>query len=328
MEFRNLGKSDLKPSVIGFGAWGISGDLGDINEEKEIIATIKEAYNLGINFFDTAPAYGYEKFGIKGYGKSEELLGKALKGIRNKVIIATKFGVVYGERSFNNSSKIIKKEIEGSLMRLQTDYIDLYQVHWPDQYTRIEETFLTLNELKKSGKIRFIGVCNYGVSFIEEALNYSEVISSQNLYNMIQRNATNIFGNDLPYRTENEVLPYCEQKNIGFIPYSPFCQGLLTGKKLKLDDYNVTDIRKYNNELVGDRLIRNLELVKKLIKIAERIDKPLSQMVLNWLRNDKRISTIIAGPIKIEEVIDNVKSITWVLDKKIYKEINNLIKKV
>ena len=319
MEYKNLGKSNLSVSVIGFGSWGITGDLGKVGGEKDIIYLISEAYNLGINFFDTSPAYGVCSLGNKGYGTSEKILGKALKSIRDKVIIATKFGAV-GERIYDNSRKTILREIDESLKRLKTEYIDLYQVHWPDSLTSIEETFSTLNHLKDLGKIRFIGVCNYPINLIEEAFQYSEIISSQNLYNMIQRNSDYFYANLLMYKTEKEILPYCEKKELGFIPYAPFCQGLLTGKK-----WSLNNVRKANPEFIGEKLKKNLQLIRRLIKISKRINKPLSQIVLNWLRKDNRITTIIAGPTKISELRENVGSITWSLDDDTYSHINNLL---
>lgn len=319
MEYKKLGKSNLNVSVIGFGGWGITGDLGKIGGEKDIIYMINEAYNLGINFFDTSPAYGVINLGPKGYGTSEKLLGKALKSVRDKVIIATKFGAV-GDRLYDNSRKTILREIDESLKRLQTEYIDLYQVHWPDPHTSIEETFSTLNHLKDLGKIRYIGVCNYSVNLIEEAFKYSEIVSSENLYNMIQRNSDYFYTNLLVYKTEKEILPYCEKKELGFIPYCPFCHGLLTGNKLSLNN-----VLKNNPEFIGEKLKKNLQLIKQLKKVSKRINKPLSQIVLNWLRRDNRITTIIAGPTKISEVRENVGSAAWSLDDDTYSYINNLL---
>jgi aryl-alcohol dehydrogenase-like predicted oxidoreductase len=337
MEYRNVGNSNLKASVIGFGSLTIGGDIGLVNT-NDILSLVKEAYNLGINFFDTAPIYGVygwdrHRVSIEGFGYAERLLGEAFKGIRDKVIIATKFGIGCekdsGKEYCDSSRKNIKKEIDESLERLQTDYIDLYQVHEYDPQTPIEETFITLNEIKKSGKIRYIGVCNYSISLMEEALRYSEIESSQNLYNMIQRNSDGFLNSDLLYRTESEILPFCEEKNLGFIPYAPFCEGLLTGKLLKLEDYKFEDgdLRRLNSELYGEKLKKNLELVKELLKISNKIGKPMTQMVLNWLRKDKRITSIIVGTRKISEIKDNVESTTWSLDDSTYKEINKLINK-
>jgi len=331
MIYRKIGKSELKSSVIGFGAWGISGDLNKV-DVRDMSSVIRKAYDLGINFFDTAPIYGYESLGPKGFGTSENLLGQALKGFRDKVIIATKFGVVLDEngKGKNESSRqSIKKEIDDSLRRLRTDYIDLYQAHWPDPNTSIEEIFLTLNELKKIGKIRHIGVCNYSIKMMNEAMKYSEIISSQNQYNIIQRNAENFYHIKLLYKTEKEILPFCEKNNLGFFPYAPFCQGLLTGKMLKPKDFvfSKKDFRKDNTEFHGNNLIKNLEFIKKLKEIANKINRPLTQLVINWLVKDHRITSIIAGPTKISEVEDNVDSASWILEDEVYNDINSLITK-
>ena len=329
MIYRKIGNSELKSSIIGFGAWGISGDLNKV-DLKDMNSVIHKAYDLGINFFDTAPIYGYEGLGPKGFGTSEKILGQALKGFREKIIIATKFGVILdenGKGKIESNRQSIKKEIDDSLSRLRTDYIDLYQAHWPDPDTPIEETFSTLNELKEIGKIRHIGVCNYSIEMMSEAMKYSEIISSQNQYNIIQRNAENFYHIKLLYKTEKEILPFCQKNNLGFFPYAPFCQGLLTGKMLTLEDFNLgkKDFRKGNTEFHKSNLIKNLELVKKLKNIANKINKPLTQLVINWLIKDHRITSIIAGPTKISEVEDNVNSTSWILDDAIYSDINNLI---
>ena len=132
---------------------------------------------------------------------------------------------------------------------------------------------------------------------------------------------------DLTYQTEEEIIPFCDKNNIGFIPFSPFCQGLLTGQKLKLEDFvfDEKDFRKKNPELSGEKLQKNLNLVKKLLEVSKKIGKPLSQVVLNWLIMDKRVSTIIAGPTKISEVLDNIASTEWSLGDNYYMEINKLI---
>jgi len=331
MIYRKIGKSKLKLSVIGFGAWGISGDLNKV-DFRDMSSVIRRAYDLGINFFDTAPIYGYEGLGPKGFGTSEKLLGQALKDFRDKAIIATKFGVILDEngKGKNESSRqSIKKEIDDSLRRLRTDYIDLYQAHWPDPNTSIEEIFLTLNELKKIGKIRHIGVCNYSIEMMNEAIKYSEIVSSQNQYNIIQRNTEHFYHIKLLYKTEKEILPFCEKNNLGFFPYAPFCQGLLTGKMLKPEDFvfSKKDFRKGNTEFHGNNLIKNLELIKKLKEIANKINRPLTQLVINWLVKDHRITSIIAGPTKISEVEDNVDSASWILEDEVYNDINNLITK-
>lgn len=329
MEFRAIGKSDLKSSIIGFGGWGISGDLGDV-ASKDMERLVQDAFNVGINYFDTAPAYGWESGGTKNIGASEKILGFALKDIRRQVIIATKFGIVYGTQqafgtdTLNSSRESIKKEVDDSLLRLKTDYIDLYQAHWPDPKTTIEETFSALHEIKKAGKVRYIGVCNYSVSMIEKARKYCEIISSQNIYNMIQRNIDTLWGNKFESHTEEDIMPYCEKHHLGFIPYSPFCQGLLTGAFLKEEDLKFKDVRRLNDAIQKDKLAKNLKLVNSLLKIANRIGKPMSQMVLNWYRKDNRISSIIAGPTTFSQLKDNVASVSWDLEDEVYNEINML----
>jgi len=322
MKYRKVGKSDLNVSVIGFGTWGISGDFEKV-EEDNMLTVLKKAYDLGVNFYDTAPAYGF--------GISEQFVGKAMKKVRDKIIIATKCGAVRddeGATKVDLSAASIKREVEESLRRLQTDYIDLYQVHWPDPKTMLEETFTTMNELKKSGKVRYIGVCNYSVDFIKEAMKYCEIISSQNLYNIIQRNSEKFYKIDLIYRTEKEILPFCREKGLGFFPYAPFCQGLLTGQKLTKYDFNFRqeDRRTNNPELCGEKLEKNLDFVKKLLKIASSLNKPLTQIVINWLIKNETVTSVIAGPMKVNEIVDNVESASWDLPDDVFSKINDIIK--
>lgn len=322
MKYRKVGNSDLNVSIVGCGTWGISGDFEKV-EEKSMLEVLKKAYDLGINFFDTAPAYGF--------GVAEKFLGKALKKYREKIIIATKCGAIRdeaGKMELDLSRENIKKEISESLKRLETDYIDLYQVHWPDPKIEIEETFTTLNDLKSSGKVRYIGVCNFSVQSIDEAMKYCEIVSSQNLYNIIQRNSNKFYSVNLAYQTEKEILPYCREKNLGFFPYAPFCQGLLTGNKLNRKDFLLKegDRRLNNPELNGEKLKNNLEFVDELQKISEKINKPLTQIIINWLIKNETVTSVIAGPMKISDVIDNVASTNWDLHDDVYIKINELIR--
>ncbi|MBA4550105.1 aldo/keto reductase [Thermoactinomyces intermedius] len=297
MEKRRLGNSNLMASVIGFGAWA-AGKAGWGNvDEQEIMEAIQTAYDHGVNFFDTAPFYGF--------GESERILGKALKPVRDKVIIATKFGLVWNEKGDfvkDASRKNILREIDQSLKNLNTDYIDLYQVHWPDDQTPIEETMETLNELVEKGKVRYIGVSNFSVEQMEEARKYANVVSLQSLYNLLQRDV------------EKAEYPYTEKNGMGFIPYSPLAQGLLTGKFTPPITLSSNDVRRQFNPLFQEgRFEENLKKVEKIRTVAERYNKPTAQVAVNWLLAKPAVTTVITGAKNKEQIMQNIASSEWKL---------------
>ncbi|SEN46359.1 aldo/keto reductase [Lihuaxuella thermophila] len=297
MEKRQLGNSELYTSVIGFGAWaaGRSG-WGNV-EERDIVEAIRTAYDHGVNFFDTAPFYGY--------GESERILGKTLKSVRDKVIIATKFGIVWNDQGgfvMDVSRKNILREIDASLKNLDTDYIDLYQVHWPDHKTPIQETMETLNELVQSGKVRYIGVSNFSVEQMEEARKYAHVVSLQSPYNLLQRGV------------EKAEYPYAERVGMGFIPYSPLAQGLLTGKFNKTSHIPENDVRRLFNPLFKEgEFEENLKKVERIRTIADRYQRPMAQVAVNWLLAKPAVATVITGAKNKEQVMQNVRSAEWKL---------------
>ncbi|MNH81796.1 General stress protein 69 [compost metagenome] len=310
METRKLGNSDLHTSVIGFGAWAAGkAGWGEVSD-TQIEQAIHRAHELGVNFFDTAPVYGF--------GESEQILGRTLRPIRDKVILATKFGLAWDDTgSIRNdvSRGSIVREVEDSLRRLQTDYIDLYQVHWPDPSgtTSFEETFDTLNRLVEQGKIRYIGVSNFSREQLTKAVTLSAVVSLQSLYNILQRDV------------EQGPLPYAAEQGIGFIPYSPLAQGLLTGKFNPGNKPKQDDVRSALNPLFreGDYEL-NLTKVQKLSEIAERYGKPLGQLAINWLLANPAVSSVIAGAKTVEQVEENTGAAQWKIAAEDVEEINRL----
>ncbi|RUT31666.1 aldo/keto reductase [Paenibacillus zeisoli] len=310
METRRLGNSDLHTSVIGFGAWAAGkAGWGEVSE-NQIERAIHRAYELGVNFFDTAPVYGF--------GESEEVLGRTLRPIRDKVILATKFGLAWDDAgSIRNDvfRESIIREVEASLRRLQTDYIDLYQVHWPDPSgsTPFEETFDTLNRLVEQGKIRYIGVSNFSVEQLTEAAALSPVVSLQSLYNILQRDV------------EQGPLPHAAEQGIGFIPYSPLAQGLLTGKFNPANKPNPDDVRSALNPLFSeDNYEQNLIKVQKLEEVAESYGKPLGQLAINWLLANPAVSSVIAGAKTVEQVEENIAASGWKIAAEDVEKINRL----
>ena len=301
MEYRKLGGSDLEVSIVGFGAWGIGGEPFWKSEGHTASENaIKKAYDLGINFFDTAPVYGF--------GRSEEIMGKALKGFRDKVIIATKCGLVWEKEKLGSMKKVatresIMDEVEKSLTRLQTDWIDLYQVHWPDVDTPHEETMGALVELKEAGKIRHIGVSNYSVDQMRESLKYAPITSNQPNYSLLERSI------------EKESVPFCMEKNIGVIAYSPLASGLLTGKYDKTTDFKDWRGKGIFEGFTGEGLARNIAKVDNLKEVAQQTGKPCGQLAINWVVHQPGITTALVGVKNAQQMQDNIESIGWEMEQ-------------
>ncbi|GAX60764.1 aldo/keto reductase [Candidatus Scalindua japonica] len=311
MEYRQLGKSDLKVSTIGYGAWGIGGKpFWSTEGEENSIRSIEKAIDLGINFFDTAPVYGF--------GFSEKLLGSCLKSKRRDVIIATKCGLKWKKEKLKAIEKIstresILEEIDLSLKRLQTDYIDLYQIHWPDENTPVEETMSTLMQIQKEGKIRYIGVSNYSVGQIQESLKCGQIISLQPMYSMLERDI------------EEEGLPFCIENNIGVICYSPLASGVLTGKydeNTRFDDWRG---QKIIGNFTGDVYISHIKKVRRVEKIAQKHGKTLAQLAINWLLHQKGVTTAIVGVKNPDQVEQNIGAVGWGIPDNDLEEISNIL---
>lgn len=315
MDKRKIGNTDLEASVVGFGCWGISGkDFWNGANDRDSEEAIKTAFENGVNFYDVAPIYGF--------GHAEEVLGRAVKGFRDKIIIASKCGLVWDDNFAVKKlldKKSINKEIDDSLRRLNTDHVDLYQLHWPDFTTPIEETMEAVNMIKKSGKIRHIGVSNFPVDLAKKAMMYGEVVSQQCLYNMFDRNEEVYHVEQLGYLTEKEILPFCRENNLAFFPYSPLSQGMLTDTDLEFSD---NDVRTYNPNFKDGKYEKRLSVLKKLREIAGRLNKPLSQIAINWLIDNPVITSVICGALNAAQARENCLSNTWKLDNDTMKEIN------
>ncbi len=283
MKTRQLGRSDLFPTVLSFGAWGIGGPpFWTSVDEKTAIATIRRAFDLGVNCFDTAPVYGF--------GHSEFLVGKALKDVRHSVLYATKVclrwpegATQFDQISRNLSAASIRYEIEQSLKRLDTDVIDVYQVHWPDPNTPLEETFTVLSDLRREGKIRYIGVSNYSEEMIEEASRFASIVSSQPRYNMLDR------------RIEQGHLEYCRTHDIGVLAYSPLASGLLTGKYTASSTF-VHDWRGELGDLFQpDVYPQHIARVERLSALAREVGMTIAHMALAWVLRQPGITSALVG---------------------------------
>jgi len=319
MIYKKVKKMEDSISALGVGCWNFGGDWDNFNEQK-YIDIVHSAIDYGINFFDVAPVYGW--------GVSEQILGKALKGRRDKAIIASKGGLLWDEnRNTRNdlSKDSLLKEVDESLKRLDTDYIDIYQMHWPDPNVPLEETAEALNIIRASGKIRYVGLSNFSQSDVERFMEITSVECQQSLYNMLERNPKSYHGIDLDYRTEDEVLPCAKKWDQAFLPYSPLFQGLLSRKFKNKDNFSENDIRNNNPKLVGDQLYRYLKAAEEINQVSDDIGRPIYQVALNWLRQKPEVTSIINGVSSLEQLQKNVESCSWDIDEETMTKLNRIV---
>jgi aryl-alcohol dehydrogenase-like predicted oxidoreductase len=324
MELKTLGTSSVKVTPIAFGAWAIGGWMWGGAEEQAAIKAIKASLDAGITTIDTAPIYGF--------GKSEELVGKALQGVpRDQYQILTKYGMNWrtdkGEFYFdsvdNNGkpTKIYKysrresvlQECEDSLRRLKTDYIDLFQIHWPDATTPISETMEAVATLIEQGKVRAAGVCNYKVEQVEEALKTIKLVSNQVPYSMIHRGI------------EQDVVPQAIAKGMSILPYSPLQRGLLTGKIKRDHKFNEGDTRENNRYYKPENIDRTNAFLQKIKPIADGYGVTLAQLVINWTTRQAAMDCVLVGARDEKQVQENVKSLSFKLTD---AELNSIRKSV
>lgn len=287
MRYRHLKNTELKISAISFGTWPISGHgMGSVNQQKAV-DTIHRAVELGINFFDTADMYGF--------GYAEELLAKTLGNKRKEVVIATKVGLEWdnaGNLRKNLRPEYIIRACEDSLRRLKLERIDLYQLHWPDPDTPIEETVGALQKLIAAGKIRYVGVSNFSVSLLSEVLKNMPVCSNQIEYSMLERSP------------EKEVIPYCAQQEVSILAYKVLERGLLTGRYTSLPSFAEGDWRKEDPKFQGEYFANIQSIVHQLKPIADSYGCTLSQLATAWALRLADTATVIVGakqPEQLEE---------------------------
>jgi aryl-alcohol dehydrogenase-like predicted oxidoreductase len=307
MEYRQLGESGLAVSAVTFGAWAIGGWMWGGSDRKDAIAAIRASYDQGVTSIDTAAVYGM--------GASEEIVGEALAGIpRDKVQIMTKFGMRWdlARGSFAFKSKdndgreldiykyggkeSVIKECEDSLRRLRTDYIDLYQQHWPDASTSISETMEALEILVKAGKVRAAGVCNYDTAQMKEAGQTIRLAADQVPYSMVRRDI------------EAELVPYCIANQKAILAYSPLQRGVLTGKIKPGHVFNEGDNRGDSKYYQGNNLNRINAFLDELRPLAAARKATLSQLVIRWTLQRPGITVALVGARDARQAIENAEA--------------------
>jgi len=311
MEYRELGSTGLKPSVIGLGTWVMGGWMWGGAEDRESLATIRRAIDLGVNLLDTAPMYGH--------GRSEELVGQAIadSGRREHLILATKVGLEWNPektRVWRNASRArISQEIEESLCRLRTDYIDIYQVHWPDLGTPFEETMEGLLEVQRQGKIRFIGLSNFDAVQTERCLTVGTVHVLQPPYNLFERGI------------EETVLPYCRNKGIGTLIYGPLCRGLLSGKYRGHETFGKGDVREMDPKFKGETFRKYVACVERLRRVAARHGKTVGQMAIRWCLDQPGVTVALCGARRPDQLEDNIGGAGWSFSETDQQGINRIV---
>src|SRR5262245_3368923 len=301
MEYRTLGS--LNVSLVGIGC----NNFGWRTDAAGTAAVVDAVLDAGINFFDTADVYGG--------GQSEEFLGTALKGRRDRAIIATKFGIKMGEGKEGARAQYVREALDASLQRLQTDVIDLYQIHRPDPNTPIDETMQALNDAAKAGKVREIGCSNFSAAQMRaarETRGPKYFVSVQNEYSLMKR------------EPEADVLPECARTGVAFLPYFPLANGLLTGKYRKGRPFPDSSRGK---DAFGPRVFtpENLERVEALIAFAESRNHSLLELGFSWLAARPEVCSVIAGAKTPDQVRANSRASSWKLTSRDLAEIDRIL---
>ncbi|MFW6195283.1 MAG: aldo/keto reductase [Chloroflexota bacterium] len=311
MRYRELGRSGIEVSEFALGCWPFAGgDIWGYQDDNDSIATARAALDAGINFFDTAEGYGD--------GHSEDVLGQALEGRRHEAVIATKVG------DSHLKPEDVRASCERSLRLMRTDYIDLYQIHWPNHDIPISETMGELERLKEEGKIRAIGVCNFGPKDLDDLLAFGHTETDQLPYNLTWR------------AIEYEIQPKCVENGIGLICYSPLAQGILAGRYASADEVPPGLAR--SRHFSKDRPMSQhgepgcerelFEAVDRVQAVAERLDEPMASVALAWVRQQPGVTSLLVGARNPEELQWNLPAFELTLPDDAVRELSKATEEV
>lgn len=310
MEKTAIEQTDIQASRIGLGTWAIGGWMWGGSDDQESVRTIHQALDTGINLIDTAAVYGQ--------GHSEKVVGAAIKahGRRDDIVLATKAGLDWvGTEPFRNGSKErIKKEIEDSLTRLQTDYIDIYQVHWPDPLVPIEETAEAMGELYKEGKIRAVGVSNFSIEQLDAFRRAAPLHTVQPPYNLFER------------QIENDVLPYCREHRLATLCYGSLCRGLLSGNMAAERAFSGDDLRLADPKFQSPRFQQYLAAVDDLEKLArERFGKSVRALAVRWILDQPGTGIALWGARHPRQIAEAAETDGFHLDSDTLREVDRIL---
>jgi aryl-alcohol dehydrogenase-like predicted oxidoreductase len=298
MEYRTIGTTDVRVSAIALGCWPMGGGYWGEPDDEASIRTIDKALELGVNFLDTAPAYGG--------GHSEEVVGRAIEGRRDEVVISTKAS------GRGHMREDLRRKLDGSLERLGTDYVDVYFIHWPSREEPLGRTMEALEEMREEGLIKVVGVSNFDVEMLEMAGKYGTVDILQPPYNLIWR------------FIEESQLPYCIERNIGISTYSSLAQGLLAGVIRLNTRYGSGDMRPRSVLWKSENLGKCLYTVERLRPIAEELGVTLAQLSLRWLAEQEGVTTALVGARTVEEITENAGAFGWGLPEEVMEKMQEI----
>lgn len=309
MEFSEIKNTDLRPSRIGLGTWAIGGWMWGGADDDAAIATIRRALDAGITLIDTAPAYGQ--------GHSEEVVGRALEGRRDGAVIATKVALEWDEHGVphrNASARRIRREVEDSLRRLRTDRIDVYQVHWPDPGTPMEETAHAMGALYDTGLIRAVGVSNFSPAQMDEFAKFAPLHTVQPPYNLFERGV------------EHDVLPYVREHQLTALTYGALCRGLLSGKIREDATFGGDDLRRVDPKFQAPRLGQYVRAVARLDELARmRFGKRVIHLALRWVLDQPGVGAALWGARRPDQLDALPGALDFTLDEAAKAEIERIV---
>ncbi len=304
MRLKKLGDTELQVSTVALGTWPMGGTTYGYVDDNESIATIHAALDAGINLIDTAPGYGN--------GRAEEVIGKAIKQRRDEVVIATKVGIVESPRNHHRdlSPASIRREIDDSLRRLDVETIDLYQIHWPDRTTPIEDSLAELAKQQQAGKFRYLGVSNFDLKLLKEATSIMKISSLQPHYSLLNR------------EIEAEILPFCQANKISILAYGSLGSGILAGKYQEQPKFDPDDTRynfyRFFHEPMWSKAKQLLDVLEN---IANRHQRPVSHVAINWITQKESVASALVGARKPAQIKENAAAGEWLLTAADLEEI-------